>query len=230
MFPTAVEGPLKSSTAVVNSTIAEGFLQLTPFSAPNFAPVTSQWMEEPTPNYWTPLPAAIHEPSTLTWSRMMGTSVATTQSHQSPIFTGSSLQSFRSIRASQEPLASSVLNTPPPPTVQPSPAASLECAFAAPPQLVFGAETVLPAENQEHRNASLQGSQVPTNTNQVESETQSRPQSTATTGVQAEDNSLTEAGSRPEETVPNPSSRLATRLANKELHHRQQTLKVQRKW
>ena len=39
--------------------------------------------------------------------------------------------------------------------------------------------------------------------------TQSRPQSTATTGVQAEDNSLTEAGSRPEETVPNPSSRLA---------------------
>ena len=169
--PTTVEGLMKSSTAVVNSTMA-GFPQFTPFSAPNFAPVTSQWMEEPTPNYWTPLPAAIHEPSTLTWSRMMGTSVATTQSHQSPKFTGSSLQSFRSIRASQEPLASSVLNTPPPPTVQPSPAASLECAFAAPPQLVFGAaDCRVPAENQDHRNASLQGSQVPTNTYQgVESE------------------------------------------------------------
>ena len=50
---------------------------------------------------------------------------------------------------------------------------------------------------------------MPTNTNQVESETQSRPQSTATAAVQAEDNSLTTAGSRPEETVPNPSSRLA---------------------
>ena len=200
--PTAVEGPLKSTTAVVNSTMA-GFRQFTPLSTPNFAPVTCQWMEEPTPAYWTPLPATIHEPSTLM------TSVATTQSHQSPIFTGSSLQSFRAIRASQESWASSVLNTPPAPTVQPSPAASLECAFAAPAQLVFGANNVVPAENQEHWNASLQGSQVPTNTNQVESKTQSRPQSTATTGVQAEDKSLTAAGSRPEETVPNPSSKLA---------------------
>ena len=112
------------------------------------------------------------------------------------------MQYFWPIRASQEPLASSLLNTPPAPTVKPSPVASLECAFAAPHQLVFDAETVVPAENQDHRNASLQGSQV-------ERETQSRPQSTATTGVQAKDNSLTATGRRPEETVPNPSSRLA---------------------
>ena len=43
----------------------------------------------------------------------------------------------------------------------------------------------------------------------MESETQSRQQSTATTGVQAKDNSLTATGRRPEETVPIPSSRLA---------------------
>ena len=115
--PTGVEEPLKSSSAVVNSTMADGFPQLTPFSAPNFAPVTSQWMEELTPTYWTPLPSAIHEPSTLTLSRTKGTSVATTQSHQSSIFTGSSLQSFRPFRASQEPWDSSILNTPPAPTV-----------------------------------------------------------------------------------------------------------------
>ena len=94
----------------------------------------------------------------------MGTSVATTQSHQSPIFTGSSLQSIRPIRASQESWASSVLNTPPAPTVQPSPAASLECIYAAPAQLVIGADPIVPAENQHHSNASLQRSQVPTNT------------------------------------------------------------------
>ena len=206
--PTAVEGPLKSSTAVVNSTMA-GFSQLTPISAPNFAPVTSQWMEEPTPTYWTPLPATIHEPSTLTWSRMMGTSVATTQSHQSPKFTGSSLQSFRPVRASQEPWDSSVLNTPPAPTAQPSPTASLESAFAAPPQLVLGAATIVSEENLHHSNTSHQRPQGLSNTQGVESGNQSRPQSTATTRVQAEDNSLTAAGSRPEETVPNPSSRLA---------------------
>ena len=206
--PTEVEGPLKSSTAVVNSTMA-GFQQFTPLSTPNLLPVTSQWMEEPTPAYWTPLPATIHEPSTLTWSRMMGTSVATTQSHQSPIFTGSSLQSFRPIRASQEPWDSSVLNTPPAPTAQPSPAASLESAFAAPPQLVLGAATIVSEENLHHSNASHQRPQGPSNTQGVESGNQSRPQSTATTGVQAEDNSLTAAGSRPEETLPNPSSRLA---------------------
>ena len=194
--PTAVEGPLKSSTAVVNSTMA-GFQQFTPLSTPNLVPVTSQWMEEPTPAYWTPLPATIHEPSTLTLSGMMGTSVATTQSHQSPIFTGSSLQSFRPIRASQESWASSVLNTPPAPTVQPSPAASLECA------------TIVSEENLHHSNASHQRPQGLSNTQGVESGNQSRPQSTATTRVQAEDNSLTAAGSRPEETVPNPSSRLA---------------------
>ena len=194
--PTAVEGPLKSSTAVVNSTMA-GFQQFTPLSTPNLVPVTSQWMEEPTPAYWTPLPATIHEPSTLTLSGMMGTSVATTQSHQSPIFTGSSLQSFRPIRASQESWTSSVLNTPPAPTVQPSPAASLECA------------TIVSEENLHHSNASLQRPQGLSDTQGVESGNQSRPQSTATTRVQAEDNSLTAAGSRPEETVPNPSSRLA---------------------
>ena len=206
--PTAVEGPLKSSTAVVNSTMA-GFQQFTPLSTPNLVPVTSQWMEEPTPAYWTPLPATIHEPSTLTLSGMMGTSVATTQSHQSPIFTGSSLQSFRPIRASQESWASSVLNTPPAPTVQPSPAASLECAFATPAQLVLGAATIVSEENLHHSNASHQRPQGLSNTQGVESGNQSRPQSTATTRVQAEDNSLTAAGSRPEETVPNPSSRLA---------------------
>ena len=206
--PTAVEGPLKSSTAVVNSTMA-GFQQFTPLSTPNLVPVTSQWMEEPTPAYWTPLPATIHEPSTLTLSGMMGTSVATTQSHQSPIFTSSSLQSFRPIRASQESWASSVLNTPPAPTVQPSPAASLECAFAAPAQLVLGAATIVSEENLHHSNASHQRPQGLSNTQGVESGNQSRPQSTATTRVQAEDNSLTAAGSRPEETVPNPSSRLA---------------------
>ena len=206
--PTAVEGPLKSSTAVVNSTMA-GFQQFTPLSTPNLVPVTSQWMEEPTPDNWTPLPATIHEPSTLTLSGMMGTSVATTQSHQSPIFTGSSLQSFRPIRASQESWASSVLNTPPAPTVQPSPAASLECAFAAPAQLVLGAATIVSKENLHHSNASHQRPQGLSNTQGVESGNQSRPQSTATTRVQAEDNSLTAAGSRPEETVPNPSSRLA---------------------
>ena len=206
--PTAVEGPLKSSTAVVNSTMA-GFQQFTPLSTPNLVPVTSQWMEESTPAYWTPLPATIHEPSTLTLSGMMGTNVATTQSHQSPIFTGSSLQSFRPIRASQESWASSVLNTPPAPTVQPSPAASLECAFAAPAQLVLGAATIVSEENLHHSNASHQRPQGLSNTQGVGSGNQSRPQSTATTGVQAEDNSLTAAGSRPEETVPNPSSRLA---------------------
>ena len=206
--PTAVEGPLKPSTAVVNSTMA-GFQQFTPLSTPNLVPVTSQWMEEPTPAYWTPLPATIHEPSTLTLSGMMGTSVATTQSHQSPIFTGSSLQSFRPIRASQESWASSVLNTPPAPTVQPSPAASLECAFAAPAQLVLGAATIVSEENLHHSNAIHQRPQGLSNTQGVESGNQSRPQSTATTRVQAEDNSLTAAGSRPEETVPNPSSRLA---------------------
>ena len=206
--PTAVEGPLKSSTAVVNSTMA-GFQQFTPLSTPNLVPVTSQWMEEPTPAYWTPLPATIHKPSTLTLSGMMGTSVATTQSHQSPIFTGSSLQSFRPIRASQESWASSVLNTPPAPTVQPSPAASLECAFAAPAQLVLGAATIVSEENLHHSNASHQRPQGLSDTQGVESGNQSRPQSTATTRVQAEDNSLTAAGSRPEETVPNPSSRLA---------------------
>ena len=206
-YTTAVEGPLKASTGIVNSTIGESFSQLTPISAPNFAPVTSQWMEEPTPTYWTPLPATIHKPGTLTWSRMMGTSVATTQSHQSPKFTGSSLQSFRPVRASQEPWDSSVLNTPPAPTAQPSPAASLESAFAAPPQLVLGAATILSEENLHHSNASHQRPQGPSNTQGVESGNQSRPQSTATTGVQAEDNSLTAAGSRPEETVPNPSSR-----------------------
>ena len=206
--PTAVEGPLKSSTAVVNSTMA-GFQQFTPLSTPNLVPVTSQWMEEPTQAYWTPLPATIHEPSTLTLSGMMGTSVATTQSHQSPIFTGSSLQSFRQIRASQESWASSVLNTPPAPTVQPSPAASLECAFAAPAQLVLGAATIVSEENLHHSNAGHQRPQGLSNTQGVESGNQSRPQSTATTRVQAEDNSLTAAGSRPEETVPNPSSRLA---------------------
>ena len=206
--PTAVEGPLKSSTAVVNSTMA-GFQQFTPLSTPNLVPVTSQWMEEPTPAYWTPLPATIHEPSTLTLSGMMGTSVATTQSHQSPIFTGSSLQSFRPIRASQESWASSVLNTPPAPTVQPSPAASLECAFATPAQLVLGAATIVSEENLHHSNASHQRPQGLSNTQGVESGNQSRPQSTATTRVQAEDNSLTAARSRPEETVPNPSSRLA---------------------
>ena len=206
--PTAVEGPLKSSTAVVNSTMA-GLQQFTPLSTPNLVPVTSQWMEEPTPAYWTPLPATIHEPSTLTLSGMMGTSVATTQSHQSPIFTGSSLQSFRPIRASQESWASSVLNTPPAPTVQPSPAASLECAFAAPAQLVLGAATILSEENLHHSNASHQRPQGLSNKQGVESGNQSRPQSTATTRVQAEDNSPTAAGSRPEETVSNPSSRLA---------------------
>ena len=206
--PTAVEGPLKSSTAVVNSTMA-GFQQFTPLSTPNLVPVTSQWMEEPTPAYWTPLPATIHEPSTLTLSGMMGTSVAITQSHQSPIFTGSSLQSFRPIRASQESWASSVLNTPPAPTVQPSPAASLECAFAAPAQLVLGAATIVSEENLHHSNSSHQRPQGLSNTQGVESGNQSRSQSTATTRVQAEDNSLTAAGSRPEETVPNPSSRLA---------------------
>ena len=206
--PTAVEGPLKASTAVVNSTMA-GFQQFTPLSTPNLVPVTSQWMEEPTPAYWTPLPATIHEPSTLTLSGMMGTSVATTQSHQSPILTGSSLQSFRPIRACQESWASSVLNTPPAPTVQPSPAASLECAFAAPAQLVLGAATIVSEENLHHSNASHQRPQGLSNTQGVESGNQSSPQSTVTTGVQAEDNSLTAAGSRPEETVPNPSSRLA---------------------
>ena len=206
--PTAVEGPLKPSTAVVNSTMA-GFQQFTPLSTPNLVPETSQWMEEPTPAYWTPLPATIHEPSTLTLSGMMGTSVATTQSHQSPIFTGSSLQSFRPIRASQESWASSVLNTPPAPTVQSSPAASLECAFATPAQLVLGAATIVSEENLHHSNARHQRPQGLSDTQGVESGNQSRPQSTATTRVQAEDNSLTAAGSRPEETVPNPSSRLA---------------------
>ena len=208
-YTTAVEGPLKASTGIVNSTIGESFSQLTPISAPNFAPVTSQWMEEPTPTYWTPLPATIHEPSTLTWSRMMGTSVATTQSHQSPKFTGSSLQSFRPVRASQEPWDSSVLNTPPAPTAQPSPVASLESAFAAPAQLVLGAATIVSEENLHHSNASHQRPQGPSNTQGVDSGNQSRPQSTATTGVQAEDNLLTAAGSRPEKTVPNPPSRLA---------------------
>ena len=77
-----------------------------------------------------------------------------------------------------------------------------------------GADTVVPAENQDHRNASLQGSQVPSNTQQVESETQSRTQSTATTGVQGEGNTLTTVINWPEETLSHPSTRLADNVSH----------------